>query len=42
MNSLKELTDLELIKLKWEAEERREQWLIDRIKNEMSRRNSEL
>ena len=39
---IRDLTDLELVKLKWEAEERREQWLIDRIKKEMSRRNSEL
>lgn len=39
---IQDLTDLELVKLKWEAEERREQWLIDRIKKEMNRRNSEL
>lgn len=39
---IKDLTDLELVKLKWEAEERREGWLIDRIKAEMNRRNSEL
>lgn len=38
---IRDLSDLELIKLKWEAEERREQWLIDRIKNEMNRRNRE-
>lgn len=38
---IKDLTDIELVKLKWEAEERREQWLIDRIKAEMNRRNRE-
>lgn len=38
---IQDLTDLELCYLKWEAEEKREQWLIDRVKKEMARRNKE-
>ena len=39
---LKDLSDLELMKLHWEAQEKRDGWAIDRIKKEMSRRNKEL
>ena len=38
---LKDLSDLELMKLHWEAQEKRDGWAIDRIKKEMSRRTRE-
>lgn len=41
MNSLKELTDLELMKLYQQAQELRLGYMIDRIKSEFSRRERE-
>lgn len=39
---IKELTDIELMKALWEAQEMRIGYKIRQIKNEMNRRNREL
>lgn len=38
---LKDLTNLELMKLSWEAEEKRDGWAIKKIKEEKNRRERE-